>query len=313
MELRQLQYALMIAQEKNFSRAAKKLHLAQPSLSQQMMKLEKELGLQLFERRPGDLQLTYAGERFVDQASKIIDQVEQLKQEMMDVAQNQRGQLIIGSLPITGAHLLPPALQQFQQDFPGIELVLVEETTSELESLTAKGQTDVSLLSLPLHEEGLAYTPILEEEILLAVPPQHAFASLQNVSLRNCKDEAFIVLKRGQGFREITYRLCQEAGYEPRVVFETTNIETVQSLVASGMGVGLIPKMVTRTGNSSYVPVYLPIGDIRPHRTLVIAYKKGRYLSKAAEHFIILMKRIVSKETYLRSTFLPSSSLLDQI
>src|SRR4051812_40345580 len=99
MELRQLQYALMIAEERNFSRAAKKLHLAQPSLSQQIMKLEKELGIQLFERRPGDLQLTYAGERFIDQASKILDQVEQLKQEMMDVAQNQKGQLIIGSLP----------------------------------------------------------------------------------------------------------------------------------------------------------------------------------------------------------------------
>lgn len=298
MELRQLQYALMIAAEKNFSRAAKKLHLAQPSLSQQMMKLEKELGVLLFERKPGDLQLTYAGERFIDQASKIIDQVEQLKQEMLDVAQNQRGQIIIGSLPITGAHLLPPALQQFQQDFPGIELVLVEETTSQLEALTAKGQTDFSLLSLPLHEEGLTYIPILEEEILLAVPPHHAFAALDRIALGNCKNESFIVLKKGQGFREITYRLCHEAGFEPRVVFETTNIETVQSLVASGMGVGLIPKMVTRTGNSSYVPVYLPIGDVQPRRTLVIAYKKGRYLSKAAEHFIHLMKKIGKKEAY---------------
>lgn len=298
MELRQLQYALMIAQERNFSRAAEKLHLAQPSLSQQMMKLEKELGIQLFERRPGDIQLTYAGKRFIDQASKILDQVEQLRQEMMDVAESQKGQLIIGSLPITGAHLLPHALQQFQHDYPGIELVLVEETTAQLEALTAKGQTDFSLLSLPLHEEGLDFVPILEEEILLAVPPQHALASLAEVALADCKEEAFILLKRGQGFREITNRLCQQAGYEPRVVFETTNIETVQSLVASGMGIGLVPKMVSRTRRSTFVPVYLPISDIRPHRTLVIAYRKGRYLSKAGEHFIALMKKIVKNGVF---------------
>lgn len=298
MELRQLEYALMLAEERNFSRAAEKLHLAQPSLSQQVMKLEKELGVQLFERRPGDIQLTYAGKRFVDQASKVLDQVVQLKQEMMDVAESHRGQIVIGSLPITGAHLLPAALQQFQREFPGIELVLIEETTTQLEMLTARGQTDFSLLSLPVEEEGLEMIPLLEEEILLAVPPNHPFSSMPTVSLAKCSTEPFIFLKKGQGFREISNRLCQQAGFEPKVVFETTNIETVQSLVAAGMGIGFIPRMVTRTRRSSYVPVYLPIGDLSPTRTLVIGYKKGRYLSKAADFFIQLMKAVVKSGRY---------------
>ncbi len=298
MELRQLEYALMLAEERNFSRAAEKLHLAQPSLSQQVMKLEKELGVQLFERRPGDIQLTYAGKRFVDQASKVLDQVVQLKQEMMDVAESHRGQIVIGSLPITGAHLLPAALQQFQREFPGIELVLIEETTAQLEMLTARGQTDFSLLSLPVEEEGLEMIPLLEEEILLAVPPNHPFSSMPTVSLAECSTEPFIFLKKGQGFREISNRLCQQAGFEPKVVFETTNIETVQSLVAAGMGIGFIPRMVTRTRRSSYVPVYLPIGELSPTRTLVIGYKKGRYLSKAADFFIQLMKAVVKSGRY---------------
>jgi LysR family hydrogen peroxide-inducible transcriptional activator len=299
MELRQLQYALMVANERNFSRAAEKLHIAQPSLSQQVMKLEQELGVQLFERRPGHIQLTYAGQRFVDQASKIIDQVEQLKREMMDVADMQSGQLVIGSLPITGAHLLPSVLPVFQEQYPGIEIVLIEETTANLELLTARGQTDISLLSLPLATTDLQVEHLLEEEILLAVPPGHPFAKYKHkVLLSECKKEPFVLLKKGQGFRAIAHRLCQEAGFEPKVVFESTNIETVQSLVSAGMGIALVPKMVSRTRRSSHIPTYLPLGDKPPTRTLVIGYKKGRYLSKAAVSFISILKSIVESGDY---------------
>ncbi|HJV45304.1 MAG TPA: LysR family transcriptional regulator [Bacillota bacterium] len=294
MELRQLQYAVMLAEERNFSRAAEKLHLAQPSLSQQIIKLEKELGVSLFERRPGDILLTFAGKRFIDQASKIIDQVELLKKEMQDVANTNLGQLVIGSLPITGAHILPPALPLFQQEFPGVELVLVEETTSNLEVLTSRGQTDISLLSMPISNPELEIIPLLEEEIVLAVPPGHFLAEQGIVSLAECQQEAFIFLKKGQGFREISEGLCRQAGFEPKVVFESTNIETVQSLVAAGMGVAFIPQMVTRT-RRAHVPVYLSICDLVATRTLVIAYKKGRYLSKAATSFISMLKSVVEK------------------
>lgn len=298
MELRQLKYALALAEERNFSRAAKKLHLAQPSLSQQIIKLEKQLGVRLFERRPGDLRLTYAGQRFVEQASKIVDQVEQLKQEMLDVAQSAKGQLIIGALPITGARLLPQALRQFKAEFPGIDLVLIEETTARLEALTAKGQTDVSLLSLPLGEEGLDYTPILEEEILLATPPHHPFATLSEIDLAECEDEPFILLKEGQGFREISRQLCLRAGFEPKIVFESANIETVQSLVACGMGISLTPKMVARDANAELRPAYVSIRDVQSSRTLALAYKKGRYLSKAGKRFIALMRKLVEQGNY---------------
>lgn len=292
MEIRQLQYVLKVAEERNFSRAADKLHLAQPSLSQQIMKLEKELGVQLFERRPGDIGLTFAGKRFIEQASKILDQVEALKKEMLDVAGMRKGQLVIGSLPITGAHVLPSALPIFQKEFPGIELVLIEETTTNLEMLTARGQTDLSLLSLPISEQGLEIIPLLEEDILLAVPPNHTLAKQKDVRLAECPEESFIFLKKGQGFRKISEQLCHDAGFEPKVIFESTNIETVQSLVSAGMGVAFVPKMVTR-GYPSNHPVYLPISDLKPTRKLVIGHKKGRYLSKAGNSFISIMKNII--------------------
>jgi DNA-binding transcriptional LysR family regulator len=157
MELRQLSYVIQIAMEKNFSRAAEKLHIAQPSLSQQLSKLEQELGVKLFRRTTNSVELTQAGQVFVDKSQAILDAVEQLKQEMDDMAQMRRGRLVVGTLPITGSHILPFVLPAFGVQYPQIEVVLVEDTTAKLEQLTASGGTDLSLLSLPLIDGNLLW------------------------------------------------------------------------------------------------------------------------------------------------------------
>lgn len=300
MELRQLQYTLQIAADKNFSRAAEKLHIAQPSLSQQLSKLEKELGVLLFQRNTSSVELTHAGESFVQHAQKIMDAVEQLKQEMSDISQLRKGKVVVGSMPITGSHLLPWVLPAFKKDYPDIEITLLEDSSMTLEKLTASGKTDLSLLSLPLAEPSLTWVPIGEERIDLAVPPEHPLAiraqkgSSQPVRLEELKDEAFIVLKKGQGFRKLTFDLCREAGFEPNVVFESNNIETVQSLVATGMGITLVPRFIARAKRSEFIPVFLPLAEPVPSRSLVIAYRQGRYLSKAAEAFIETFRQVMA-------------------
>ncbi|GIP13690.1 LysR family transcriptional regulator [Paenibacillus sp. FSL R5-0527] len=294
MELRQLLYTLKIAEEKNFSRAADKLHIAQPSLSQQLSKLEQELGVKLFQRNTSTVELTYAGASFIQHAQKIMDAVAQLRQEMDDISQLRAGRVVVGSMPITGSHLLPYVLPAFKEAYPDIEITLLEDTSLNLEKLTAGGGTDLSLLSLPLQEPTLAYEPIGEEIIDLAVPPNHRLASSgearSGVKLEQLRDEPFIVLKKGQGFRKLTVDLCRGAGFEPNVVFESNNIETVQSLVAAGMGITLVPRFIARAKRSELIPAYLPLAEPVPSRTLVIAYRKGRYLSKAAEAFIDTFK-----------------------
>ncbi|WP_106767907.1 LysR family transcriptional regulator [Paenibacillus faecalis] len=300
MELRQLQYTLQIAADKNFSRAAEKLHIAQPSLSQQLSKLEKELGVLLFQRNTSTVELTHAGASFVEHAQKIMDAVEQLRQEMSDISQLRKGKVVVGSMPITGSHLLPRVLPAFKQSYPDIEITLLEDTSLNLEKLTASGKTDLSLLSLPLVEPSLTWIPLGEETIDLAVPPQHRLAlRAQNhpgepVTLQELKDESFIVLKKGQGFRKLTFDLCRDAGFEPQVVFESSNIETIQSLVATGMGVTLVPHFIARAKRSEFIPVFLPLAEPVPSRTLVVAYRNGRYLSKAAEAFIETFKEVMN-------------------
>ncbi|MBO8170787.1 MAG: LysR family transcriptional regulator [Bacillaceae bacterium] len=295
MEIRQLEYVVKVAEEMNFSRAAKKLHIAQPSLSQQIAKLEKELEVVLFNRSTSTVKLTSAGEAFVEQAVQILDRVEQLKKEMSDVAQLKKGKLTMGSMSMTGAHLLPVAIPAFKKQYPGIEVHLVEDTTENLEKMTARGQLDISLLSLPLHDTSLQYETILEEEIMLAVPPEHPLQKKQSISLRDVKDETFIFSKQGQGFHDTCMHFCQEAGFEPDIVFESSNIETIQSLVSAGMGVALVPRMVVREESSGFSPVYVRLVDPVPTRTIVFAYQSGRYISRAATAFMSVMKHQITK------------------
>jgi DNA-binding transcriptional LysR family regulator len=300
-EIRQLQYVLAVAKERNFTRAAEKLHIAQPSLSQQVAKLELAIGMPLFERGPNGAELTYAGQLFVEKAQSIVDGVEQLRVEMEDIVQLKTGRLVIGSLPMTGSHVMPVILPAFRERYPDIQVMLVEDTSAKLEKLAASGETDLALLSLPINEEELDFVPFFEEAIVAAVPPNHPLAvsneikniSQTNAQLQQLRNESFIVLKKGQGFRQITIDLCEQAGFIPNIVFESNNIETIQSLVAAGMGVALVPQMVKRSSKGSHAPAYVELSDNNAKRTLVIGFRKNRYLSNAAHAFIDTVKAVM--------------------
>lgn len=291
MELRQLRYVVAVAETRHISRAAEQLHIAQPSLSQQIAKLERELGVPLFSRHTSGVELTDAGARFVERARRILDLVADLQREMADVAELKKGRLVIGSLPVTGAHVLPRVLPAFRARYPGIEVQLVEETTAQLIERTARGHVDLALLTLPLDPEVLAWEVLGEEEILLAIPPDHPLCRQGKVPIGSLADEAFIFLKEGQGFRQIALELCRRAGFEPRIVFESSHIETVQSLVAAGMGVAFVPRMVARSGWEAFPPAYVHLAE-RPHRTLVLAWRKAGYRSRAAETFVRLSRAL---------------------
>lgn len=290
MELRLLRYVVQVALERNFSRAAAKLHIAQPSLSQQIAKLERELGVVLFHRGPGAVEPTHAGSVFVERARAILDLADLLAKEMDDLAHMRKGRLVVGSLPMTGAHLLPLVLPVFRSRHPAVDISLIEDTTLRLEERTFAGEVDVAFLTLPLTHAELEGEPVVEDEIWLAVPPDHPLAARAAASRRKRVDvaelarEPFILLKQGQGFRNIAINLCRSAGFEPRVAFESGNIETVQSLVAAGMGVAFVPSMVARNRGDRFAPAFVRLSG-RPTRTIVLARRRDRYLSKAAEAF----------------------------
>ncbi|SDX51525.1 DNA-binding transcriptional regulator, LysR family [Marininema mesophilum] len=298
LEMRLLEYAIEVYRQKSFTRAAAHLHISQPSLSQQVKKLEERLGVLLFHREQGGIVPTPDGMRFLEHAKNILRMRDDLEQEMSERSEGIGRELIIGAPAITGGHVLPPLLRKFAEVYPHVRVRLIEESPEKLEDLTAKGMVDISILSLPIEDPCLASQPLATEPLLLAIPPteqkwmsegfralvakrKEYRTDLEAVPLSLFAEAPFILLKKGYGFRRVVMELCAESGFQPKISFETSSIETAQSLVAHGLGVTIIPAMVVRRGSEDLTPIYLPI---RPYatRTLVFVYLRDRYLSLAA-------------------------------
>lgn len=305
MDFRQLQYILKVAEERSFSKAAQKLFIAQPSLSQYIQKIELELGVQLFDRSCTPLKLTFAGELYVETAIRILDLKDQLYKQIDDIANSKKGRVTIGLSAFRSTYTMPKVLPSFHDKFPDIEVILVEGNSSELESLAIKSITDLTLMTLPIQQEIFDFEPIMSEEILVVIPPNHPMEKRiyeRNtkkpthpvIQLKDLRDEPFILLKKDQKLRKIAISLCEQAGFSPRVILESESIEAAHALVTAGMGITFIPDTLTLLHKTPPHPLYCSVDESKFTRDLVIAYKKGRYLSVAAKEFIANTKAIFS-------------------
>lgn len=313
METRLLRYAVEVYRKQSFTKAAMDLHIAQPSLSQQIAKLEQELGVRLFLRSRGKVTVTPEGERFVKKAVMILQMHDDLKREMKEKSQGMGQDLVIGTTAITGGRVLPPLIQQFDERFPKVRLRLVEGSTKKLVNLTLNGQVDLSLLALPIGESCLSVETIITEPLFLAIPrvakrwmsktmremiekADHPMLS-NPCPLQEFSQAPFILLKKGFGFRQTLLELCAESGFQPQVAYETSSIETAQSLVAYGLGVTLVPKMVINLQkHDPATPFYLHL-DPYPTRTVGFVYHRERYLSLAAKEFLSIARRYSFQST----------------
>ncbi|AQS54870.1 LysR family transcriptional regulator [Novibacillus thermophilus] len=298
METRLLKYACEVYRKQSFTQAAKALNIAQPSLSQQIAKLERDLGVRLFFRDRNKVTPTPEGIRFFKRAEHILQLHEDLEREMREQSEGATGDLIIGTTVITGGHVLPPLLQSYQVQYPQVTVRLVEESTETITELTVKGHVDVSILSLPVEDSRLTTKTMLTEPLFLALPttdeawlPEGLTRQTPSVRLEELAGAPFILLKRGYGFRQTVLGLCAESGFQPRVAYETSSIQTALSFVKHGLGVTLVPEMVAR---NNIGPVYLSLAS-KPTRTLVFAYHKDRYLPNAARSFLDLYDRVTQE------------------
>ncbi|MDU2064611.1 MAG: LysR family transcriptional regulator [Sporomusaceae bacterium] len=300
MDLRQLKYMLMVAEEKNFSRAAEKLYIAQPHLSQYIQKIEKQLGVKLFDRSCSPLKLTYAGEEFAKRARQIIQMDSNLLQYMRDFKEEKSGRLTLGISPVRGAYILPIILPAFRTLFSQVEIVLKEGTSDDLENWLNQGVTDLTILSLPIKSDEFSYEVILQEKFLVVVPPNHCLAKRPGydenpppLQLAELEKEPFILLQKGQALRRIADHLFLQAGYRPNIILETRSYETAHNLASIGMGFTFSTMTVYQTYNNINHPVRLFTAEPSFTRTLAIVYRKGKYLTKFEQAFINLTKEIV--------------------
>lgn len=286
METHQLRYFLAVSLTGSFTQAARQCNVSQPSLSIQIAKLEGELGGPLFERIRKGGRLTARGETFLPRAKTILEQMESAREDAKALSGLTLGRVSLGCMPTTGAHLLPPILTAFRKDYPKIQVQLKEESSPDLARDLEQGEIELAIMDEAGLRPGLDHQTILTEELLLALPARHPRAEKHNLSLKQVAEEPFILMKSGHGFRQITLDLYRKAGLEPKVVFESSGIETVQALVAAGLGISLVPQMVANFPGVAYAGVSSP----KAVRTLSLAWRKKAPLSSA----VLALKKVTT-------------------
>ena len=286
MELQQLRYVIAVARTGNFSRAAEQCHVAQPSLSQQIQKLENELGEKLFHRLRREVKLTPPGEAFLRRAVRILDEVDAAVREASETKQLVRGRLTIGVIPTIAPYLLPKIMSLFTRKFPGVEIEVQEDTTSRLIPLVLACEIDFALASQPIDHPQLRVQELFAEELLLAVPPRHALARKRAISARDLRGQRLIVLKAGHCLGDQVLNFCERRDVQPSISFRSAQLETIQSLVHSGVGLSLIPKMATQSGAKLKYRAFI---KPRPQRKIVAFWPTQRPLSRAAREFLALI------------------------
>ena len=287
MELHQLRYFLAVARTRNFSRAAEQCRVAQPSLSQQIMKLEGELEERLFERTKREVSLTPAGELFRQHAERVLDEVEQARDKMREVRGLLRGRVALGALPTIAPYFLPTRLRAFAAKFPGIEVVVHEDTTEQLARALLAKEIDVGLLSLPVERAGLVAEEFFDEDLLVALPAGHALAKKRALTLDDLEHEAFILMKEGHCLAGQALQFCRLNGFAPRVSFRSAQIETVMAFVAAGWGVSIVPAMAERRMAANGVKYRRLAGMTR---SVGVIYRAARPLSGAARALVDFLR-----------------------
>ena len=295
MEMHQLRYVVAVARAGNFSRAAEQCHVSQPSLSQQIQKLEEELGERLFDRMKRQAKLTAHGEAFLPRALKILEEVDLARREASDARSLLRGRVIVGVLPTIAPYLLPAVLGDFAKRFPSVEIVAQEETTALLLKLANACEIDFAVASRPIQDRRMEVQDLFTEELRLALPPRHSLTRKRTVRLADLEKEPFIVMKEGHCLGDQVLTFCERRDLKPTISFRTAQLETIQALVHAGAGISLVPAMAARKKRAG-LPEYRSLVSPKPERKIVAIWPKQRPLSRAANE---LLKQIIAKSKEL--------------
>lgn len=301
MDLKEFEYVLAINEERSFSKAAKKLFISQPSLSQYINRLEGQLGVTIFDRNTIPLSLTFEGELYINSVKSIMNIVSNMRKSFEDISNLKIGRVNIGLTPSKANNPLPAILPVFKETYPGVELIITERTSSELEDMLTRGQVDVCMLNLPIKSKGIEYEPIIKENIYLAAPPDYCPPSYVDTSVQYPKldisdiaDEQFILLHPSQRLRQIADTMFNNGNIKPKILLETASIETSLRLSAAGMGFSFVPESAVRFAGLTNPPKYYTL----PHDlnwTLVIAYREGAYKTKAVKAFAEIAKKVITE------------------
>ena len=289
MEIHQLEYFVSIAETGSFTRAAERCNIAQPSLSQQIIKLEQEIGHPLFDRLGRKVVLTDFGERLLPRANAILGELQEIKAEIHTEIQEGYGTLRVGFIPTIAPFVLPRVIHRFSREFPNASLEVHEGLTEELIQKIIAADLEVGITSLPINNKLIHTQELLTEPLLVASTPQYEIASRASIYVQELDDFPFIALSEVHCLGEQVQSFCYQQDLELNIVCHTAQLTTVQNCVALGLGVSLVPQALAASDTSEQI-IYRAISDMPPQRKIAASFHAKRNLSFLAEQFIALVK-----------------------
>lgn len=281
MTLSELKYIVAVARERHFGRAAEACHVSQPTLSVAVRKLEGELGLSLFERRKGDVSVTPIGEQVISQAQRVLEEAGNIREIAEQGRDQLAGPLRLGAIYTIGPYVLPQLIPELADAAPRMPLIVEENYTSVLNEKLKQGELDVILISLPFDEPGIQVQALYEEPFVLLIPSSHPFNQQPGVTVEELSRENVLLLGAGHCFRDQVLEVCPDClgksgDAHPRHMLEGSSLETIRYMVASGLGVTVLP--CTAAGAERFSERLLKIrrfADCAPSRVVALAWRKS--------------------------------------
>lgn len=303
MEIHQLRYFCAVARNGTFTRAAQAERVAQPSLSQQILKLEAELDARLFDRLSKSARLTPFGAAFLPKAERILRELSEAKTEILEMSGKDKGEVTVGAIPTVAPYLLPPVLSSFSRQHPGVAIHVVEDTTPALLDRLHAGSVDLVIAALPTHGEELVSIKLLRERFFLVVPDSHALARRKVIRLEEIsRENRFLLLKEGHCFRDSTIAACRKSRLDPNVVFESGQFATILGMVSAGMGISAIPSMAVQSARGCR---FIRIGNEEATRSLGVTMLSRHFQTRAQKVFLQHLTRLTAAMEKNRSHFGP--------
>lgn len=295
MELRHLRYFIAVAEELHFGRAAVRLAIVQPSLSQQIRQLEDELGFPLLRRTKRSVELTDAGRVFLAEARDVLARVQSAKYAAQRANRGEVGRLVVGYISSSAFDLLPVLLRAYRERFPDVEVILRELNTQEQVRALEEGHIHVGLLRLPISTPLINVEVVRQEPIVCALPEEHPLARLERVPVALLAQEPFVMQSRqlGGGYFVQLMKLCLAFGFTPNVIQEVTETHTIVGLVAAGIGVSLVP-LSTRNIRDQGV-VYRELDGTVALTEIAVAWPRNVY-STIVRNFLMVAREMVAKQ-----------------
>ncbi|MFI8998228.1 LysR family transcriptional regulator [Streptomyces sp. NPDC053542] len=290
MQLQQLRYFTAVADTRHFTRAAEQEHVAQPSLSQQIRSLERELGAELFHRARGHITLTDAGETLLPFARRILADADTARREVQEVAGLRRGRLRLGAPPSLCASVVPDVLRAFHDRYPGVDLQVHESGSQDLVRVLAAGELDLALIITPLPVQAPALTTaelLREELVVVSAPDAPPPVRRKYLRVEDLRDHPLVMFRRGYDLREFTVAACRAAGFEPVFTVEGGEMDAVLGFVRAGLGSAVVPSMVAERAGLRSTPFAAP----GLHRNISVAHRADVSPPRAARELQRILVR----------------------